>query len=47
VGEHDRVVVDVEDPRVGCRGLRELVEVGLGRDARADVEELPDACLRG
>ena len=42
VGEHERVVVDVDDP--GGRGdaLRDLVHVVRGRQAGADVEELRD-----
>lgn len=46
---HDgmRVVVDVDDPAVGGDGLRDLVDVLPGRQARPDVEELADAQLRG
>src|SRR5690606_5169713 len=40
VGQHDGVVVAVDDPRVGGDALGDLVEVGLGGDAGADVEEL-------
>ncbi len=45
VGEHQRVVVDVDD--AGRRGqpLGDLVGVVGGRQARADVEELPYALL--
>ena len=47
VRQHQRVVVDVDDP--GRRGgsLRDLVRVLHGRQAGADVEELADARLRG
>jgi len=47
VREHDRVVVDVDDPRVRGGPLRDLVGVVRGGDPGADVEELPDAGLRG
>ncbi|CAM5304490.1 hypothetical protein SHIRM173S_05750 [Streptomyces hirsutus] len=40
VGQHDRVVVAVDDARVGCDLLGDLVEVRFGGDAGADVEEL-------
>ena len=36
------VIVDVDDPRLGCFPLRNLVHVVLLRDASPDVEELPD-----
>lgn len=40
VGEDDRVVVAVDDARVRGGLLGDLVKVGLGGDAGADVEEL-------
>ncbi|KIX79764.1 hypothetical protein SF12_02540 [Streptomyces sp. MBRL 601] len=43
VGEDDGVVVAVDDAGVGADPLGGLVEVGLGGDAGADVEELADA----
>src|SRR5690606_9465406 len=42
VHEHDRVIVHVDDPRLGRGAQRDLVHVLLGGEARADVEELPD-----
>jgi hypothetical protein len=45
VGQHDWVVVDVNDPCLGGDRLGDLVEVGAGGDAGADVEELADAGL--
>src|SRR5690606_24584734 len=45
VGEHDRVVVHVHDPGVPRDPLGDLVDVVLGGQARADVQELPDARL--
>src|SRR5690606_26850369 len=47
VGEDERVVVDVDDAGVGRGALRHLVGVVDGRQAGADVEELPDADLAG
>jgi hypothetical protein len=46
VQDDDRVAVNVDDPRVRVGGLGDLVDVGGGGQARADVEELPDAPLR-
>jgi hypothetical protein len=46
VVERDRVVGDVDHPGLGSDRLRDLVHVALGRQAHADVHELPDA-LRG
>ena len=43
VGQHDGVVVDVDDPAVRRDPLRDLMGVVGGRDPGADVEELPDA----
>jgi hypothetical protein len=40
------VVVGVEDPGLRCQRLGDLMGVVLHRQPRADVEELPDACLR-
>jgi hypothetical protein len=45
VGEHERVAVDVEHPRGRPHGLHDLVQVGRGGDAGADVEELVDPGL--
>jgi hypothetical protein len=41
------VVVHVDDPRFGCDRLDDLVGVARGRDAGADVKELPDPRLPG
>jgi hypothetical protein len=41
----DRVVVDVDHAGARRDGLRDLVGVVRGRDAGADVEELPDPGL--
>ncbi len=46
VTQHDRVVVDVHDPRLGDHALHYLMEVRLGGDAGADVEELGHALIR-
>ncbi len=43
--EDEGVVVGVHDAGLGHHGLGDLVQVGLGRDARADVEPLADAVL--
>jgi hypothetical protein len=45
VGQHDRVVVHVDDPRLRGQLLGDLVDVARGRDAGPDVEELADAGL--
>lgn len=45
VGEHQRVVVDVDDPGLGGHPLGDLVGVVDGRQAGADVQVLPDARL--
>jgi hypothetical protein len=47
VGEDDRVVVGVDDPRRRVHGLYDLVQIGRGGDARPDVQELADAVLLG
>src|SRR6266699_4503166 len=47
VGEHDRVVVDVDDAALRRRTLGDLMRVVLFRDACADVEELPYSGLTG
>ena len=39
--DRDRVDVDVDHPGVGAAALGDLVHVADGRDAGADVEELP------
>ena len=36
------IVIDVDHPRVGRHPLGQLVHVGLGRQAAAEVKELPD-----
>jgi hypothetical protein len=41
VSQHDRVVIDIDNPGVQSGPLRHLVSVVLLRDARADVQELP------
>ena len=43
----DLVVVHVDDARARGGVLGDLVDVPLGGDARADVEELADARLAG
>jgi hypothetical protein len=45
--EHERVVVNVGDPRVRVMLPCELVHIAPGRQARADVNELADAGLSG
>src|SRR6266516_1285920 len=47
MGEHDRVVVDVDDARIRGRRLRHLVGVVRGGNPCADVEELADARFPG
>jgi hypothetical protein len=47
VGQHQRVVVHVNDLGLGRDALGDLVRVVHGRQAGADVEELADAELRG
>jgi hypothetical protein len=47
VSQHQRVVVDVDDPGRRGDGLRHLVDVAGGGQAAADVEELGDARLSG
>ena len=47
VGEDQRVVVHVDDRAIPGRFLGDLVGVVGGRQAGADVEELPDPDLRG
>jgi hypothetical protein len=47
VGEHDGVVIDVDDPRVRRDRLGDLVGVVRRRNAGADIEELPDSCFVG
>jgi hypothetical protein len=43
VADNDRIVIDVDDPRIRRGPLRDLVRVVRGRQAASDVEELPDA----
>jgi hypothetical protein len=45
VGEHHRVIVDVDDLHVRRVPLGDLVDVALGGQTRAEVDELPDAHL--
>ena len=45
VREHDRVIVDVDDPCLRVDGGGDLVGVLHGRQARADVDELVDAAF--
>jgi hypothetical protein len=47
VGEDDGVIVGVNDPGLGGHSLDDLVQVRLGGDTRADVEELPDPGFTG
>jgi hypothetical protein len=47
VCEHDWIVVGVDDPAVRPYLLHDLMEVGLGGNARADVQELGDAAFCG
>ena len=47
VGHDERVVVDVDDPRLRGDVLGDLVGVRRGRDSGTDVEELPDPVLAG
>jgi hypothetical protein len=47
VREDDRVVVHVDDPGLRRDRLGDLVGAARGRDAGADVEELPDPRLAG
>lgn len=46
VAQHDRVVVGVDDARRWVYRLHDLVQVRLGRDAGADVQELGHAVAR-
>src|SRR5712691_3577779 len=43
--QHHRVVIDVDDPASGIDPLSDLVHVFRGRQARADVDQLPYAGL--
>jgi hypothetical protein len=47
VGEHQRVVVDIDDPGLRRRTLRDLVGVVGRRQAGADVEKLTDLGVLG
>jgi hypothetical protein len=47
VQHSDLVDVDIDDPGVRGGLLGDRVDVVHGRDARAHVEELADACLAG
>nr|BFF02284.1 hypothetical protein GCM10020241_39590 [Streptoalloteichus tenebrarius] len=46
VDDGDRVAVDVDDPGVRVDRPGDLVHVADGRDARAQVEELPDPAVQ-
>jgi hypothetical protein len=46
VGNHDRIVVDIDDLRVRVDLVSDLMHVVLGRQAGPDVQELTDALLR-
>ena len=46
VRQHDRVVVDVDHAGSGMEAVRDLVDVGTGRQPGADVDELRDAGAR-
>jgi hypothetical protein len=43
VGDDHRIVVDVDDPGVGDDLSRHLMDALLDREARTDVEELPNS----
>jgi hypothetical protein len=43
VAEHHRVIIGVDDPRLGSDPLRDVVGVVGRRQAGPDIEELPDA----
>jgi hypothetical protein len=45
VREHDRVVVDIDDTRLRCDGLRDLVHVTRRGQTGPDVDELADTHL--
>ena len=45
MSQHDGVVVDVDHPGGWVHRLDDLVQVGFGGDAGADVEELVDPLL--
>jgi hypothetical protein len=47
VRQHERVVVDVDDPRLGGHPLRHLVRVVGGGQPGADVQELPHPLVEG
>ena len=47
VGEHDRVVVHVDHPRLRRGRLGDLVGIARRRDAGADVQELADPRVGG
>jgi len=47
VGEHDRVVIDIDHPAVRGGRLRDLVHAVHRGQPGADVKELPDADLIG
>jgi hypothetical protein len=47
VGEHDRVIIHVDHARLRRRRLSDLVRVVRGRDAGAEIKELPDARAGG
>lgn len=45
VGQHERIVVDVDHPRFGSDSLGDLVGVVDGRQPGPDIEELADSGL--
>jgi hypothetical protein len=47
VQHHERVVIAVDHPGLAVRGLRDLVHVGHGGQAGADVQELSDPLVAG
>ena len=47
LGQPGRIVVDIRHACVRPDFLDDLVQVGAGRNARADVQEVADTCLGG
>jgi hypothetical protein len=47
MGGHHRVVIDIDHAHVGSHPLGQLVHVGRGGQAAAEVQELPDALVPG
>jgi hypothetical protein len=46
-GQHDGVVVDMDNPGIWRKTPRNLMRVIRGRNAGADVEKLPDPLVPG